>query len=328
MDRPRRPEPEKQVLLGLCENQPQPPATAPVRLAGSCLAHRAQQTAKVGFRNIRAYPHHCAADLDLHAPHLGRTRLRRRLALDLLRPETSSATPSEKLRRRDIQRTRQRRNVRARLQRRGDRSILEVVGPAPAFANRRSIEPFGSDLYELVRVGSAHRPRHRCCYPCLTITKHAPCAARMAPGVRLRILRRPRQAFRARFENSRRRRRLPLLSCFVAGFGENFGPPRGLVGGAASAGIQTPAAVRRGECRGAGRRARPGPSPFANWRRSRRRLPDLAPVAARPPHAKSCARSLKGTNSFAPAICRPVPTAPGGRRRASRSCGSGRAMAK
>ena len=67
MDRPRRPEPEKQVLPGLCENQPPPPATAPVRLAGSCLAHRAQQTAKVGFRNIRAYPHHCAADLDLHA---------------------------------------------------------------------------------------------------------------------------------------------------------------------------------------------------------------------------------------------------------------------
>lgn len=112
MDRRRRHEPEKPILPGLYENQPQPPATAPVRLAGSCLAHRAQQTAKVGFQNVGVHPHHRPADLDLHAlPRLGRTRLRRRLALDLLRPQSGSATPPEQLRRRDIQRPRQRRNL-------------------------------------------------------------------------------------------------------------------------------------------------------------------------------------------------------------------------
>ena len=184
-DRPRRPEPEKRVLLGLCENQPQPLATAPVRFAGSCLAHRAQQTAKVAFRNVRAHPHQRPANLDLNSPRLCRTRLHWRLALDPLRPQSSSATPREKLRRRDIQRTRQRRDIRAWLQRRRDRSVLEVVGPAPAFSNRRAIETFGYDLYKLVRVSSAHRPRHRCCYPCPTITKCAPRAARMAPGGRL-----------------------------------------------------------------------------------------------------------------------------------------------
>ncbi len=105
-DRPRRPEPEKRVLLGLCENQPQPLATAPVRLAGSCLAHRAQQTAKVAFRNVRAHPHQRPANLDLNSPRLCRTRLHWRLALDPLRPQSSSATPREKLRRRDFQRKR------------------------------------------------------------------------------------------------------------------------------------------------------------------------------------------------------------------------------
>ena len=144
MDRLRRPEPEKPVLPDPCENQPQPPATAPVRLAGSCLAHRAQQTAKVGFRNVGVHPHHRSADLDLHARRVFAARGSGwRLALDLHRPQSGSAPPPEKLRRRDIQRTRQRRNIRAWLQRRRDRSVLEVVGPAPAFANRRSIEPFG-----------------------------------------------------------------------------------------------------------------------------------------------------------------------------------------
>ncbi len=75
MDPPRRPEPGKPVLPDPCENPQPPPATAPVRLAGSCLAHRAQQTAKVGFQNVGVHPHHRPADLDLHAlPRLGRTR--------------------------------------------------------------------------------------------------------------------------------------------------------------------------------------------------------------------------------------------------------------
>ena len=186
MDRLRRPEPEKPVLPDPYENQLQPPATEPVRLAGSCFAHRAQQTAKVGFRNVGVHPHQRSANLDLHAPRLRRTRLGWRLALDPHLPQSSSTTPREKLRRRDLQRTRQRRNIRAWLHRRRDRSVLEVVGPAPAFANRRSIEPFGYDLYELVCVSSAHRPRPECCYPCLTITKRAPRAAKMTPDGRLR----------------------------------------------------------------------------------------------------------------------------------------------
>ena len=166
-DRPRRPEPEKRVLQGLCENPQPPPATAPVRLAGSCLAHRAQQTAKVGFRNVRAHPHQRSAKLDLNSLRLCRMRVHQRLALDPLCPQSGSATPREKLRRRDIQRTRQRRDIRAWLQRRCDCSVLEVVRPAPAFADRCPIETFGSDLYELVRVSSA-----------VSLRRDAPCGKR------------------------------------------------------------------------------------------------------------------------------------------------------
>ncbi len=60
--------------------------------------HRAQQTAKVGFLNVRAHPHNRPANLYLHAPRPCGTRLRRSLALGLLRPESSSATRREKLR--------------------------------------------------------------------------------------------------------------------------------------------------------------------------------------------------------------------------------------
>ncbi len=91
---------------------------------------------KVGFRNIRVHPHDRPAEFYLHTPRLCRTRLRRRLALHLFRAESGGASPSEKLRRRDIERSRQRRrrDIRAGLQRRGDRSILEVLRPTSAFS--------------------------------------------------------------------------------------------------------------------------------------------------------------------------------------------------
>jgi len=164
-------------------------STPPLATAPRALRDHASRTARAdGEGRLPECPRSPAtppANLDLHPPRLGRTRLRRRLALDLLRPQSCGAPPPEQLRRRDIQRTRQRRNIRAWLQRRRDRSILELVGPTPAFSNQRSIETFRSDLYELVRVSSAHRRRHRCCYPCPTITKRAPRAARMAPAGRL-----------------------------------------------------------------------------------------------------------------------------------------------
>ena len=69
-----------------------------------------------------------------------------------------------------------------------DRPFLEVVGPAPALADRRALKPLSYDLDELVRVSSGHRRRHRSCYPCRSATIRAPRAARMVPAIRLRYV--------------------------------------------------------------------------------------------------------------------------------------------
>ena len=169
-DRHQRPGPEQPTLPGLCENRLPPLATAPARRPGSWLAHRAQQTTKIGLRDVCAHPNERPANLDLHAPRLSDARLRRGAPLDLRSLARSGPAPSKKLRGRDIQRTRQRRDIRAWLQRRRNRPLLEFVGPAPTFSYRRSLEPCGSHLDELVRVSSRHRRRHRSYYPCQTPT--------------------------------------------------------------------------------------------------------------------------------------------------------------
>ncbi len=122
--------PEKPVLPDLCGNPPPPPATGLVRLPESCVPHCAQKTAQVGFLYVRAHPHDGAADLDLHARRRHRARLRRHLPSNLLRAANGCAAPPEKLRRCDVQRACERRDIRIRLQRRRDRPILELLGPA------------------------------------------------------------------------------------------------------------------------------------------------------------------------------------------------------